>query len=44
MFGVDYFAKKVIEYAFLFLSLQEKEYGTDGLSVNTSRMKFPLLC
>lgn len=27
MFGVDYFAKKVIEYAFLFLSLQEKEYG-----------------
>ena len=22
MFGVDYFAKKVIEYAFLFLSLQ----------------------
>jgi len=23
MFGVDYFAKKVIEYAFLFLSLQE---------------------
>ena len=27
MFGADYFAKKVIEYAFLFLSLQEKEYG-----------------
>lgn len=27
MFVVDYFAKKVIEYAFLFLSLQEKEYG-----------------
>ena len=23
---LDYFAKKVIEYAFLFLSLQEKEY------------------
>ena len=27
MFGVDFYAKKVIEYAFLFLSLQEKEYG-----------------
>ena len=27
MFGVDYFAKKVIEYAFLFLSLLDFEYG-----------------
>ena len=32
MFGVDYFAKKVIEYAFLFLSLQEKEIEYESRS------------
>ena len=28
MFGVDYFAKKVIEYAFLFLSLHKDNQKT----------------
>ena len=29
MFEVEKKKKKVIEYAFLFLSLQEKEYGSN---------------
>ncbi len=39
MFGADYFAKKVIEYAFLFLSLQEKEYGFIATSMGEGLAK-----
>ena len=45
MFGVDYFAKKVIEYAFLFLSLQEKEIEYESRSnrgPSECRQKHPL--